>query len=263
MDCTICYETINENDSTYTLPCNHTYHTLCINQWFSVSSTCPMCRQKILTIPDSDITDDSTYITIVPENTEINHTEENENDPQPLTFLSKFKCFFIILEIISMLFTVSVIAAYSIFQLKLKKNIEDYINVSNTTLTSFENYFIYEIELVILAIVFSIKLIEYKKVLHIGFSYVKFILLISVFIIHIKYKQMFQAYIDKDYPNLAQFKNTKHAYNMFDTLWQLSMTGLFAVIVNDTISAVRSDNFKFIKQFVLYSLWKYFNCNCY
>ncbi len=263
MDCTICYEAINENDSTDTMPCNHTYHTLCINQWLSVSSTCPMCRQKILITSDSDITDDSTYITIVSENTEINQTEENQNDSQSSSS-SKLKYFFIILEIIAFLFTISVITTYSGFQYQLKNNIQDYIDMSNiTTLTNFQNYFIYEIELVILTIVFLIKLIEYKKVLHISFIYTKFILLINVFIIHIIYKKMFQTYIDKDYPNLGQFNNTEHIIYMFDTFWKLSLTGLFAVIISDIISSFRNNNFKFIKQFVLYSLWKYFNCNCY
>lgn len=43
-DCSICLNTFNNNDNIICLPCNHYYHTNCINEWFKRSKTCPKCR---------------------------------------------------------------------------------------------------------------------------------------------------------------------------------------------------------------------------
>ena len=40
--CAICYET--DNIVRTTLPCNHSFHIHCINEWFKKSPTCPLCR---------------------------------------------------------------------------------------------------------------------------------------------------------------------------------------------------------------------------
>ena len=43
--CAICLSNIDENDESYTLNCNHSFHTKCIIEWFRVSSkgNCPCC----------------------------------------------------------------------------------------------------------------------------------------------------------------------------------------------------------------------------
>jgi hypothetical protein len=42
--CSICYESIDSKQS-YTLPCNHAFHTDCIIEWFRTGNpSCPYCR---------------------------------------------------------------------------------------------------------------------------------------------------------------------------------------------------------------------------
>ena len=41
--CSICLE----NKSDWILPCQHTYHFNCINQWYFNKKTCPYCRSKM------------------------------------------------------------------------------------------------------------------------------------------------------------------------------------------------------------------------
>ncbi len=41
-ECSICYEPL-VND-TFILPCNHIFHTTCMNRWIQESNTCPYCR---------------------------------------------------------------------------------------------------------------------------------------------------------------------------------------------------------------------------
>ena len=43
-NCIICFEEINNNNS-YSLECNHIYHTDCIMKWFrNGNNKCPMCN---------------------------------------------------------------------------------------------------------------------------------------------------------------------------------------------------------------------------
>lgn len=45
--CSICYEPFNDSQS-YTLECNHKYHTNCIVKWFrNDKSSCPLCNQTL------------------------------------------------------------------------------------------------------------------------------------------------------------------------------------------------------------------------
>ena len=48
--CPICLDFINEKDSTNlpiaTLPCKHTFHKSCIDPWFFVHKSCPVCRRN-------------------------------------------------------------------------------------------------------------------------------------------------------------------------------------------------------------------------
>jgi len=42
-DCSICLQA----NTNWTLPCNHTYHYICINKWVNTSKTCPCCRYSL------------------------------------------------------------------------------------------------------------------------------------------------------------------------------------------------------------------------
>ena len=44
--CFICYE----NKLDWKLPCNHSCHKICLEKWFTINSSCPICRKKYLTI---------------------------------------------------------------------------------------------------------------------------------------------------------------------------------------------------------------------
>tara|TARA_B100000925_G_scaffold238994_1_gene188031 strand:+ start:4921 stop:5304 length:384 start_codon:yes stop_codon:yes gene_type:complete len=43
--CPICHE--EDTVIRQTLACNHTFHHHCIQQWFRVNNTCPLCRMHI------------------------------------------------------------------------------------------------------------------------------------------------------------------------------------------------------------------------
>ena len=48
--CPICQEAYNPTDEVVTLRnCNHTFHRLCANAWYSRSVFCPLCRNDIRT----------------------------------------------------------------------------------------------------------------------------------------------------------------------------------------------------------------------
>jgi hypothetical protein len=43
-DCIVCLEEYKINDGVKILSCKHYFHTDCIEQWFDVNRSCPMCR---------------------------------------------------------------------------------------------------------------------------------------------------------------------------------------------------------------------------
>lgn len=47
-ECSICYNTYSNNESTGGLKCGHYYHTQCILRWLETSTTCPLCRQYVM-----------------------------------------------------------------------------------------------------------------------------------------------------------------------------------------------------------------------
>ncbi len=52
-ECPICQEVCVDSQCTR-LPCDHFYHTACIDQWLAKTNTCPMCRLEL-------VTDDAEY----------------------------------------------------------------------------------------------------------------------------------------------------------------------------------------------------------
>lgn len=48
--CIVCYEDLNLSDKEEirsVIPCEHSFHEICLRRWLKVSPTCPVCRQKI------------------------------------------------------------------------------------------------------------------------------------------------------------------------------------------------------------------------
>ncbi len=43
--CPICTEDFESSDDITALPCNHIFHTICIDKWLETSNTCPICRR--------------------------------------------------------------------------------------------------------------------------------------------------------------------------------------------------------------------------
>ena len=46
--CAICLANFIEGEELRLLPCQHTYHRACVDQWFNVSQECPLCKRSIL-----------------------------------------------------------------------------------------------------------------------------------------------------------------------------------------------------------------------
>lgn len=46
MDCTICFEPIDERTGSATLSCGHIYHFGCLARWILKTQTCPYCRHQ-------------------------------------------------------------------------------------------------------------------------------------------------------------------------------------------------------------------------
>jgi len=43
--CSVCMENYLAGDHIRILPCNHEYHSKCVDNWLKINSTCPLCRQ--------------------------------------------------------------------------------------------------------------------------------------------------------------------------------------------------------------------------
>ena len=52
--CGICLDNYSKGDEIVQLPCLHFYHAKCINAWFKVNNTCPVCRKEIWDEDDKD-----------------------------------------------------------------------------------------------------------------------------------------------------------------------------------------------------------------
>lgn len=64
-ECTICLESFILKDKMRVLPCNHYFHTSCIDNWLLTSLNCPICRKsvsKLTEIPEYEIYRNINYI---------------------------------------------------------------------------------------------------------------------------------------------------------------------------------------------------------
>lgn len=50
--CVICYENYCDGCSVKFLPCDHHFHTECIDEWFNVRDSCPLCKKSINMLVD-------------------------------------------------------------------------------------------------------------------------------------------------------------------------------------------------------------------
>lgn len=51
-DCSICLESFIEGDKLICLPCEHTFHSDCLDPWVQTCGDCPYCR-KVIIVPTS------------------------------------------------------------------------------------------------------------------------------------------------------------------------------------------------------------------
>jgi E3 ubiquitin-protein ligase BIG BROTHER-like protein len=47
--CVICRVEFEQGESLIALPCKHSYHSECINQWLQLNKVCPMCSAEVPT----------------------------------------------------------------------------------------------------------------------------------------------------------------------------------------------------------------------
>lgn len=45
--CTICFDDYREGVGIKFLPCNHHFHEECIDEWFNIKDSCPLCKKHI------------------------------------------------------------------------------------------------------------------------------------------------------------------------------------------------------------------------
>lgn len=45
--CAICQDSYKLDESIVSLPCNHSFHDSCCQEWFKLQSNCPCCRKEI------------------------------------------------------------------------------------------------------------------------------------------------------------------------------------------------------------------------
>lgn len=50
--CAICYENYEPNVELQILPCDHHFHTSCIDEWLNMKDACPLCKKNINLIYD-------------------------------------------------------------------------------------------------------------------------------------------------------------------------------------------------------------------
>ena len=46
-DCSICLDSLDNEEEVYTLNCEHKYHNDCITRWLHTNPNCPLCREPV------------------------------------------------------------------------------------------------------------------------------------------------------------------------------------------------------------------------
>ena len=47
-ECSICLCEIKKDETVYSIPCKHLFHTHCLKVWLDRHNTCPLCRQTMV-----------------------------------------------------------------------------------------------------------------------------------------------------------------------------------------------------------------------
>jgi hypothetical protein len=46
-NCVVCQSEFQKQEEIRTLPCKHSFHKDCIDQWLKINKTCPICKKDI------------------------------------------------------------------------------------------------------------------------------------------------------------------------------------------------------------------------
>merc|ERR1712007_175778 len=68
--CPICLDKFAAGDVANKLPCGHTAHVACMEQWFATDRTCPSCQAPIEIQP----TEDDCFVLIPPSSVSVTST---------------------------------------------------------------------------------------------------------------------------------------------------------------------------------------------
>lgn len=47
-ECGVCYENFGDRRIIRRLKCKHSFHQICVFEWFKKASTCPLCRANLV-----------------------------------------------------------------------------------------------------------------------------------------------------------------------------------------------------------------------
>eukprot|EP00656_Telonema_subtile_P057750 TRINITY_DN9576_c0_g1_i1.p1 TRINITY_DN9576_c0_g1~~TRINITY_DN9576_c0_g1_i1.p1 ORF type:complete len:199 (+),score=39.98 TRINITY_DN9576_c0_g1_i1:1-597(+) len=47
MTCAVCLSDFDAGDDLRVLPCKHSFHSACVDQWLAINKTCPICKREI------------------------------------------------------------------------------------------------------------------------------------------------------------------------------------------------------------------------
>jgi hypothetical protein len=274
MDCAICYESLltNESDTDVEiitqLSCEHIYHTECIDKWIVINNSCPICRKSVIVSDSVDITEDNTYITIVPpDDIVINvniHITEEPRESQFVDNSTKVNYIKVFVEIIAMIFLISVNIVNIIYQQNLINSIQNYVDTTKTsTITNVMNNSLSYLEIGLFVFIILIKFCDYKYKIdnYIIIWFIKLALIISIFTINTKYTLNIWGCINTD-SNILKYDNIKNVYDTYKIMWFMSFTSFSIVALIDVINFIRNHNIIFIKNFMMYCFVKCFKCIC-